>query len=96
MHQPGAPGLRPGAGPLPMNPAPAAPARHHRTITDTRAEVAPVHAVPGESELVVHQPVPQLMNRDGVGKLGLLRRQREARQTRDDHGERIFRVTIPA
>ena len=37
MHQPGAPGLRPGAGPFPMNPALAAQARHHRTITVTRA-----------------------------------------------------------
>ena len=38
MHQPGAPGLPPGAGPFPMNPALAAQARHHRTITVTRAE----------------------------------------------------------
>ena len=38
MHQPGArAGLRPGAGPFPMNPALAAPAGHHRTITVTRA-----------------------------------------------------------
>jgi hypothetical protein len=37
MHQPGAPGLRPGAGPFPMNPAPAAQAGHHRTIAETRA-----------------------------------------------------------
>ena len=37
MHQPGAPGLRPGAGPFPMNPAPAAQAGHHRTIAVTRA-----------------------------------------------------------
>jgi hypothetical protein len=37
MHQPGAPGLRPGAGPFPMNPALAAQAGHHRTIAVTRA-----------------------------------------------------------
>jgi hypothetical protein len=37
MHQPGAPGLRPGAGPFPMNPALAAQADHHRTIAVTRA-----------------------------------------------------------
>ena len=38
MHQPGAPGLRPGAGPFPMNPALAAPAGHHRTNAVPRAE----------------------------------------------------------
>ena len=37
MHQPGAPGLRPGAGPFPMNPALAAQGGHHRTIAVTRA-----------------------------------------------------------
>ncbi len=39
MHQPGnpAPGLRPGAGPFPMNPAPAARAEDRRTIAVTRA-----------------------------------------------------------
>ena len=37
MHQPGAPGPRPGAGPFPMNPALAAQAGHHRTTAVTRA-----------------------------------------------------------
>ena len=37
MHQPGAPGLRPGAGPFPMNPALAAQAGQRRTIAATRA-----------------------------------------------------------
>ena len=34
---PGAPGLRPGAGPFLLNAAPAAQTEHHRTIAVTRA-----------------------------------------------------------
>ena len=37
QHQPGAPGLRPGAGPFLMNPALAAQSEHRRTIAVTRA-----------------------------------------------------------
>jgi MFS family permease len=52
-------------------------------------QVAAMRPVAGETQLIVHQPVPQLVGGGGGGQVRPLRGEREAGQGRDDHRERV-------